>query len=543
MIGVTVDFNLADLWERVAATVPARQALVCGARRMSYGALDAQANRVAHSLAGLGVGPGEHVGLFLHNCVEFVETMLGCFKLRAVPINVNHRYVADELAYLLGDGDLVGVVTDPDLLPVVEAVKTRQWVVSVGPEYDSLIGSASADTDFAPRSADDHYILYTGGTTGRPKGVVWRHEDIFFATLGGGNPGGPAIAAPEEIADTVVVNRANRARPFLLPGEAEPDQFNSLALGPLDHASGQWSTLGALLSGATSVVYSRRHMEMSAVLELVERERVVMLTLVGDTSGRPLADELERHPGARNTSSLLLLGSGGSILSAAVKERLMAGLPTVRAISEAIGSSEAPVQGVAVALASSEVQTTLRFAGRDVTTVLDDSLRPVKPGSGVVGRLATRGHVPIGYYHDPVKTAATFVEVNGDRWSLPGDMATVDADGTIRLLGRGSMCINSGGEKVYPEEVEAVLKDLETVADAVVVGVGDERWGERVVAVVALSVPGASIALEDVQAHCRPRLAGYKVPRQLVVADQVRRSPAGKPDYAWARSVAARQSR
>jgi acyl-CoA synthetase (AMP-forming)/AMP-acid ligase II len=299
------------------------------------------------------------------------------------------------------------------------------------------------------------------------------------------------------------------------------------------HASGQWSALGTLLAGGTSVVYPHRRMDMAAVLSLVEAERIVMLTLVGDTSGRPLADQLEACPGASDTSSLLLLGSGGSMLSASVKERLMTALPSVLAISEAIGSSEAPVQGVAIA--QSGPQTTLRFAVRDITTVLDDDLRVVAPGSGLIGRLATRGHVPLGYYNDPVKTAKTFVEIDGVRWSLPGDMATVEPDGSVRLLGRGSLCINTGGEKVYPEEVEAVLKAHHSVIDALVVGGPDDRWRQRVVAIVSATAPPPS--LEDLQTHCRAHLAGYKVPRHLCVVEEVRRSPSGKPDYEWARSI------
>jgi acyl-CoA synthetase (AMP-forming)/AMP-acid ligase II len=527
-----VEFNLADLWECVADTVPARLALVCGPRRLTYAQLDDRATRLANALRQRGVRRGDHVGLYLYNGTEYVETMLACFKLRAVPININYRYVADELAYLLADSDAVGVVTEPDLIPVLAAVGAPGWTVEIGGAYEEMIAASEPARAFEQRAADDHYVLYTGGTTGMPKGVVWRHEDIFFATLGGGNPGGPPIDAPEQIAETVLVNRAQRATPFLPAGHPPPDRFVALALGPLMHASGQWSALGTLLAGGTAVIYPRRQMEMDLVLSLVEGERVVMLTLVGDTSGRPLADALEAHPGAYDTSSLLLLGSGGSILSAGVKQRLMNGLPSVLAISEAIGSSEAPVQGVAIAQAGP--QTTLRFAVRDVTTVLDDDLVPVAPGSGVVGRLATRGHVPLGYYNDPVKTASTFVVVEGVRWSMPGDMATVDADGSIRLLGRGSLCINTGGEKVYPEEVEAVLKAHAAVADALVVGAPDAQWGERVVAVVA---PVEPVTLPELQQHCRVHLAGYKIPRQLCVVTEVPRSPSGKPDYGWARSI------
>ena len=369
-----------------------------------------------------------------------------------------------------------------------------------------------------------------------PKGVVWRHEDIFFVTLGAGNPGGPPITRPEEIGETVLVNRAQRVGPFLPPGHPGPDAMAVFSLGPLMHASGQWSALGTLLGGGKVVLYDRPAMDMAYVLELVEREQVVMLTLVGDASARPLLAELDAHPGARDTSSLLLLGSGGSILSGDVKDRLLASLPTVLAITEAIGSSEAPVQGIAIAQHDGPPSASLRFAAKDVTMVVDDRHVPIEPGSGQVGWLATTGHIPLGYYNDPVKTARTFVEIDGRRWSLPGDMATIDADGTVQLLGRGSLCINTGGEKVYPEEVEAVLKTHADVVDAVVVGVKDDRWGQRVAAVVQARA-GASLSLDDVQTHCRAHLAGYKVPRVLQVVPEVRRSPSGKADYPWAAAV------
>jgi 3-oxocholest-4-en-26-oate---CoA ligase len=273
---------------------------------------------------------------------------------------------------------------------------------------------------------------------------------------------------------------------------------------------------------------------MRRVLELVETERVTMLTIVGDTSGRPLVELLEERPDDYDTSSLRLLGSGGSILTAAIKDRLLSSLPSVLAISEAVGSSEAPVQATAIATKGAPASS-LSFAARD-TIVVDDDLRPVDAGSGKVGRLATRGRGPIGYHKDPTRTAATFVQIDGVRWSLPGDMATVEADGTIRLLGRGSMCINTGGEKVYPEEVEAVVKSHPHVADAVVVGADDPRWGQRVVCVVQ-PMPASAPTLEELQAHCRAHLAGYKAPRSLYLVEEVQRSPAGKPDYRWAGSV------
>jgi acyl-CoA synthetase (AMP-forming)/AMP-acid ligase II len=538
-----MEFNLADLFECVADHVPDRDALVGGDRRLSYAGLEERANRLAHGLERRGVGPEDHVGLYLHNRVEFIEVMLACFKLRAVPFNINYRYRGEELAYVLGDAGAVAVVFDDRLADLVAeaglAVRSLRLRLAVGAEYEAVVAEGGPGRDFGPRSADDHYLLYTGGTTGLPKGVVWRHEDILFATLGGGNPGGPPIAHPEEIAHTVAVNRAQRLRPFLPPGEPEPDEFTVLALGPLMHASGQWSALGALLGGGKVVLYPHRSMDMDKVLELVEREHVTMLTLVGDTSGRPLVETLVARPGAWDTSSLRLLGSGGSILSAAVKEQLLDALPSVLAITEAVGSSEAPVQAISIVRRGGPPLTTLRFAAKDVTAVLDADGRPVPPGSGVVGRLATRGHVPVGYHNDPDRTATTFVDFDGARWSLPGDMATVDADGAIQLLGRGSLCINTGGEKVYPEEVEAVVTAHRKVADAVVVGVADRQWGERVVAVVQPSSGSDPPTLAEVQDHCRNFVAGYKLPRQLVVVDLVRRSPSGKPDYPWAQALAA----
>ncbi|MCU1429680.1 MAG: AMP-binding protein, partial [Actinomycetia bacterium] len=398
--------------------------------------------------------------------------------------------------------------------------------------------AASPTRDFPPRSGDDHYVLYTGGTTGRPKGVVWRQEDIFFAALGGGNPGGAPIATPEEIGPGAQRNRAQRIGAFLPPGDPGPEQFVALALGPLMHASGQWSVFGALLGGGAAVLYDAGPMDYDRVLRLIEREHVVALNVVGDTNARPLVETLEAAPRAYDTSSLRLLGSGGAILSRDVKERLLRAIPSVLAIVEGMGSSEVPAQAVAVTTRDDTPRPTLSFAPKAETAVFDDELRAIAAGSGEVGRLATRGRLPLRYHNDAEKTARTFVEVDGVRWSLPGDMATIDADGSIRVLGRGSLCINTGGEKVYPEEVEAVLKAHPQVADAIVVGAPDARYGERVVAVVAPRTAADAPTLDALRAHCRDRLAGYKAPQAIVVVDAVRRSPAGKADYPWAKTLA-----
>jgi acyl-CoA synthetase (AMP-forming)/AMP-acid ligase II len=479
----------------------------------------------------LGVHTGDHVGLQLYDSVEHVEAMLACFKARAVPINVNWRYVDDELRQVLTDAGAVALFHEPELMPVLKPAVARS---DEDGEYESLVASGSPTRDFAPRSGEDHYVLYTGGTTGLPKGVVWRQEDIFFAVLGGGNPGGPPITRPEEIARTVVEHRALRLQSFLPAGDPGPEQFVQLAVGPLMHASGQWSALTILLGGGKVVLNPDRQVDMGRVLDLVEAEAITSLNLVGDVSAVPLLEELRSRPGRTDTSSLRLLGSGGTMLSAANKAQLLERIPTVLAISEAVGSSEAPVEAASVALRGGTAPPSLRFNARPETAVLDDDLKAVLPGTGAVGRLAVRGRVPLGYHNDPEKSARTFVEVDGVRWSLPGDMATVEADGSIRLLGRGALCINTGGEKVYPEEVESVIKSHPAVADALVVGRPDPRWGEQVVAVVQVNARVGRPTLEDLQAHCRTRLAGYKLPRALVVVAEVERSPSGKPDYDWA---------
>jgi acyl-CoA synthetase (AMP-forming)/AMP-acid ligase II len=537
-----VQFNLADLFECVADAVPARVAVVAGERRLTYAELDERATRLAHVLRESGVAAHAHVGCFMRNTVAHLETMLACFKLRAVPININYRYVDVELEYLLRDAGVVALVHDAALGDVVERARQRVDVpfalVAGSDPYEAKVRAASRARDFPSRSADDHYVLYTGGTTGMPKGVVWRHEDIFFAAMGGGNPGGPPIARPDEIARSVVENPAQRLRPFLPVGDPGPEQFVSLALGPLMHASGQWSAFGTLLGGGKVVLYDAPRIDMTFVLDLVERERVNALNLVGDTSARPLLDALDREPDRWDTSSVRLLGSGGTALSGDAKHALLAALPSVVAIVEGIGSSESPAQAVAVTTRNgAAAPQSLTFAAKAETVVVDDELRPLPRGTGVVGRLATKGRVPLGYHNDPERSARTFVEIDGERWSLPGDMATIDADGTVHLLGRGTMCINTGGEKVYPEEVESVVKTHPAIADAVVIGVPDVERGACVAAIVALVAGVAAPDLETLQTHCRASLAGYKVPRRLYVVDEIERTASGKTDYAWARQV------
>ena len=522
-----MELNLADLFERVAATVPDRLALVAGERRLTYAQLDDRASRVAHHLLAAGVDPGAWVGIHAYNRAEWLESMIGCFKARCVPINVNYRYVADELRYLFDNADLVALFYEAEFGPRVESimgeVRSLRHFVRIDDEtattdaiaavaYEDALAAASTGS-LPGRSADDLYVLYTGGTTGMPKGVMWRQEDIFFAAMGGGNYGGPAITAPEQIVDNL------SSAPLV-----------TLALAPLMHGNAQWTAFVTLFGGNTCVLSTDRRLDADRVWDLIEREGVNTVSLVGDAMARPLVDALAHRAAP---ASLFALVSGGAILSPAIKAEMNARMPSV-AVLDSFGASETGANG-----AVDVTERGPRFRMNDSTTVIDDDFRIAAVGR--VGMLARRGHVPLGYWKDESKTAATFVEVDGVRWAIPGDQAVIEADGTITVLGRGSQCINSGGEKIFPEEVEAALKSHPAVFDATVVGVPDARFGERVSAVVQFR-PDHRAGLDDLAAHCRDHIAGYKVPKEIVVVGELVRSPSGKPDYRWAKSLAVAQS-
>jgi acyl-CoA synthetase (AMP-forming)/AMP-acid ligase II len=530
-------FNLSELFEQVADAIPAREAIVAGERRLSYAQLDERATRLAQALRSRGIGPGDPVGLMLMNGSEYPEAMLAAFKLRAVPINVNYRYVASELRGLFEDADLVALVLHRAFAPRVAEVlpalpKLRELlVVEDGSgadarlpragDYEAALASASSKRDFPGRSSDDLYIVYTGGTTGRPKGVMWRHEDIFFAAMGGGDPlrtSGP-IRTPEELVSRIT-----------------PQPIVALAAPPYMHAAAHWLLFTELTTGGKVVTTKGGAFDPEEIWRLVDREQVNLLVIVGDAMATPLVDALGAQRGPGFAKSLILIASGGALFSPAVKQRLAERLPG-RMLLDGLGASETGTLGTEAP--GGDPGAGPRFRVGPDTTVLDEALAPVAPGSGVVGRLARRGHIPLGYYKDPAKSQATFVEVNGVRWALPGDLACVEADGSIRLLGRGSQSINTGGEKVFPEEVEAVLKGHPDVFDVLVVGVPDLRWGERVTAVVQPRA-GTSLDAAALREYCRGRLAAYKIPRGFLAVDRVQRTPAGKADYRWARDAALR---
>jgi 3-oxocholest-4-en-26-oate---CoA ligase len=523
--GDIMEFNLADLFENAVDHFGEREYMVANGKRRTYAEMDARANQLAHHLAAQGIGPGDHVGIYGLNSVEWVECLWAVFKLRAVWININYRYVEDELAYLFENAHLKGLVHDADFTERVASVAehmpdlTQRLVI--GDDYERALAAQSPERDFGPRSGDDLYILYTGGTTGMPKGVVWRHEDVFFA-LGGG-------------IDALSGEKATDPGDMVERGRKMGFALTFLPIAPLMHGATQWAVMGQSFTGNEVVLMD--HFEPHEVWRLVEAERVSSMMITGDAMGRPLIEALDEEPSrSRDLSSLMSLSSTAAVFSPSVKDQYLDQFPNL-ILTDAIGSSEGGANGIVIV----EKGKTAMQGGPTVnpisgTAVLDDDLRPLPPGTGQLGRVARYGHIPIGYYNDPVKTAETFVESDGVRYVVPGDFARHEADGTITLLGRGSQSINSGGEKIFPEEVEAAVKSHPGVYDALVVGVPDERWGQRVAAIVQRR-PGADTSLESIQEHCRSRIAGYKVPRELHVVDVVQRSPSGKPDYPWARRV------
>jgi acyl-CoA synthetase (AMP-forming)/AMP-acid ligase II len=529
---MALHFNLADIFECVADHVPDRDAVVYDGRRLTFAQLDERATRLAHHLQAHGVAPGDRVGLYLYNGNEYLEGALAAFKLRATPVNINFRYVEDELRYLFEDAEPAAVIyhrefgprvagaAPPSLRALIEVADTTTTPSAPGAvDYGAALAASSPQRDFPERSGDDLYLIYTGGTTGMPKGVMWRHEDVFFAGLQGGNPGGPPVARPEEMGPAAA---ARTNAPVTLP------------VAPLMHGNGHWSAMIGLHGGGKVALCSSRRLDPHEVWRLVQDEKVSIVSIVGDAMARPLADALEAPDAGYDTSSLMVLTSAGALFSEDVKDRLRAKLGGVLLI-DAFGMSEAGHQGMNL---GPNADGKLRFSIEPNTAVLDEQLRRLPPGTGIPGMLARTGRLPLGYWKDAEKSARTFVtDPDGVRWVTAGDMALLDADGTVVLLGRGSLCINSGGEKIYPDEVEAALKAHPDVVDAVVVGVPDQRWGERVAAVVQARA-GAAPALDALDAHCRDRVAGYKVPRVVHFVDYVQRTPSGKTDYKWARAVA-----
>ncbi|MBS1847606.1 MAG: AMP-binding protein [Actinobacteria bacterium] len=478
---------------------------------VAYIDLEARANRVATWLVSIGLSDGDRVGIALWNRIEHLEVLLGAFKARLVPVNVNCRYTATEARDLLIDADARVVIHEPAATATIQEATDGLGTtcVPIGPVYESALAAASPDRPSITRSGDDHYLLYTGGSTGTPKGVLWRQSDLFTAAMAGAEqrrPGGRMLPA-----------------------------------SPLTHGTAQWSALSALLSAGTVVLGPLHGVDAAALWSRVADARVNRLVIVGDAFARPLLDALDAEPDRWDLSSLVAITSGGARWSAASRDGLLRHLPHVAMINS-FGASETGGQGSQVTFAGAEPSPTrglLRFAADDTEVVLDEHLAPIRPGSNRIGTLARRGAVPLGYFGDAERSARVFPMIDGVRHALPGDLATVDADGTIVVLGRDRNVINTGGEKVFAEEVEARLMTHPSVTLAVVVGIADETWGETIGALVTLAAD-TEIVTDDLVAHCATTLARFKIPRTIHVVDTIRYLPSGKLDRRWAADSMAR---
>lgn len=525
-------FNIADLLEHAVDVAGERTAVICGDRSLTYAELDERANRLAHHLASRGVGAGDHIGVYSRNSLEMIETMFAAYKLRAIAINVNYRYVEAELQHLLDNGDVVALMHERQYSPRVSAVRgdlpklKHVFVIEDGSDveapsgaaaYEDAVASGRADRDFPARSGDDLYILYTGGTTGYPKGVMWRHEDVFRA-LGGGID----FVTGEYVADE-----------WTLAEQGRDGAMVRLPAAPLIHGAAQWAAFGALFACGTVVFVPQ--FDADDIWRAIERHRVNVVTIVGDAMARPLLDAY--RSGSYDASSIVAVSSHAALFSQSVKQEYLAEFPNL-VLTDAIGSSESGFTGIGMMARDADHSAGPRVNFGKDAVLLDDSDAVVPAEPGAVGRIGRRGHVPLGYYKDPDKSETIFVEAGGVRYVVPGDYARYEADGTVTLLGRGSQCVNTGGEKVFPEEVEGALKSHPDVFDALVIGVPDDRMGQRVGALVEPRA-GASLDLAALEAHVRGEIAGYKVPRSVWVVDHVERLPSGKPDYPWAQRHAA----
>ncbi|MGO8940955.1 MAG: acyl-CoA synthetase [Mycobacterium sp.] len=535
---MAVALNIADLAEHAIDAVPDRVALICGDEQLTYAQLEEKANRLAHYLIDQGVKKDDKVGLYCRNRNEIVIAMLGVVKAGAIIVNVNFRYVEGELRYLFDNSDMVALVHErqysdrvANVLPDTPNVKTvlviedgsdNDYQRYGGVEFYSAIAQGSPERDFGERSADDIYLLYTGGTTGFPKGVMWRHEDIYRVLFGGTD-----FATGEFVEDEYDLAKAAAASGPMI----------RYPIPPMIHGATQSSTWMSLFGGHTTVL--EPEFNADEVWRTIHKYKVNLLFFTGDAMARPLLDALlaagEGAAGkeAYDLSSLFLLASTAALFSPSIKEKLLELLPN-RVITDSIGSSETGFGGTSIVAKDAPHSGGPRVTIDHRTVVLDDDGNEVKPGSGVRGFIAKKGNIPVGYYKDEKKTAETFRTINGVRYAIPGDYAQVEEDGSVTMLGRGSVSINSGGEKIYPEEVEAALKGHPDVFDALVVGVPDPRYGQHVAAVVQAR-PGARLALAELDSFVRSEIAGYKVPRSLWLVDEVKRSPAGKPDYRWAK--------
>lgn len=533
-------FNIADLFEMVADKAGEREALICGDYRATYTQFDQRANQMAHYLKSQGIGAGDHVGLFMYNSGEYLEAMMACFKIRAVPINVNYRYVGEELSYIFTNADMVACIHGREFIPAINEIRSSvpemKTFISLedGSNEDlSLIGSVdyeeaikgqSTERGFEERSEDDLFILYTGGTTGYPKGVMWPHKNVFFAAMsGGGAFSGQPCVVPEDIVERMSEN-----------------PIGGIALAPLMHGASWWYGCIMLLAGNKLVLNHNRSLKGEQVWDIVEAEKLNLVQIVGDAMAIPLLDSLAENEGRWDLSSVFNIGSGGAVFSEAKQQAFKDAFPNCF-ITNAFGSSESGQMGADSGKKKEGEDSGLGNVAKSefMDVIIEEgegAPRHAKPGE--MGIFSRSGYIPRGYYNDEEKTAKTFINVDGKIWLLTGDEAKLEDDGeSMTIFGRGSNCINSGGEKIFPEEVEQALKAHADIYDTLVVATPNERFGSQVAAVVSVR-EGKQLTLENVQEEARKHIAGYKVPRELHIADEIKRLPNGKPDYKWAQEFA-----
>ena len=542
-------FNLSSVFRTVAQTIPDNQVMIWRDRRLTYAQMDARIDGIAHYLVARGLGchierdelaghesGQDHMGLYLRNGNEYLEAMVAGYRARVAPFNVNYRYVEEELLYLLADSKARALVYAAEFAPHVQSIRGRlpdlEVLIQVADDsgnellpdavdYESIVSTPAPAAGMPTPSGDDLYILYTGGTTGMPKGVLWRQHDIFMSAMGGR----PFLAAGEPLG--TYDDLAEQAR-------TQAGLRSLLLIPPLMHGAAQWGVFNAISTGGwIAIPDDVVRLDADAVLRLAERERVLGIPVVGDAIARPLVDQIEK--GDYDLSGLLAITNGGATLSPTVRDRLLAALPNLM-IMDAVGASESGAQMTTVATKGADVATATFSPLADTTVVSTDFSRVLAPGEGD-GWLARRDLVPLGYLGDAEKTARTFPTINGVRWSIPGDKARLLDDGRIELLGRDSVTINSGGEKIFAEEVERAVASHPSVYDVVVTGRPSERWGNEVVAIVQFA-ENRSATDEELAEACRAHVADYKVPKAFIRTDHVVRSPAGKADYRWAKAVA-----
>ena len=539
-------FNLAEINEAIAATIPDRECIVFRDRRITWRQFNLRTRQLANFLIGRELGchqeraglqnfesGQDHLGVYLYNGNEYLEAMVGAYKARVAPFNVNYRYVESELIYLLNDADCHGLIYHARFAPTLQKIRGElphlKLLLQVADESGNALLPGAIDYEDALRqssdarpamdwSGDDLYILYTGGTTGMPKGVLWRQEDIFFGALGGQPLGAPKYVSLESVV-----------------AAAQGGTLRALPAPPFMHGAAHWMAFNTLHQGSTVVIQDHpSHLDPDDIWSTIERENIGFLTIVGDAFGRPLLDQLDKK--TYNLSNFRVLLSGGAILTPGLKQAFLDKISHLMII-DGFGASETGGHGSQVTMAGVKATTGTFRMNEDTTVLKDDLTGPLTPGSEESGWLALRGHVPLGYFKDAEKTARTFPVVNGMRYAVPGDHAKLAADGTIVVLGRGSVSINSGGEKIYPEEVEQALKHHPSVYDAVVVGTPNDRFGQQVTAVVqarAGEVPPEAELIE----FCAHHLARYKLPKAVLYVDEMVRSPSGKADYRWAAKLA-----